>query len=151
MISRVFFDTVIEGLRFQCLLSADGPYIYCVNQRQGVALGNCTSIVNVDTSGSEANGGEWHIAKYRNELRIDISRLSKLGRDTLARELGIPFFEFSSMEESENQFYESEAFSSLCLWAESHPTLFKQYRRCNSYLPGWGDVVSLQTLRLREA
>lgn len=129
--SRTFHEVEIGGLVLKGVLSADGPCI--VAQRQGervggVAMGNACSI-------EEDDDGQWFVAKYGGERRIELAGFGQGDVLRLSREFGIVVGEYSAGWDS--SFYESPAVAGLRRYILSHPRIAEIYADRQQYLPGW--------------
>ena len=153
MAMSTFYETVIGGVTFQGLMSADGPAIALASGRSA-PLGRAISIrfvseerdvaeripasartLEVETL-AEVGEKSWWVVKYRTEPRIDLRGLSDADRRQLAREFGIAIGD-DYEDQREALFFGSPAFRGLSRWVHEHP---KQARNCSSrdsYLSGW--------------
>ncbi len=143
MSARIFYVTVINGRKFEGVLSAGGPSIAC--GIKGVALGTCTSIDQlgpdiesvVDARPVEPNS--WWVTKYHTQPRITLEGMTDLQRRQLADEFGIRVGRDEPITEP---FWDSPAFHALVAWVKRERFAAASFRSSNSYLPGWHEAAS---------
>lgn len=140
---RIFHDVEIEGVRFQCLVSEDGPVVGRVCTRDRFHQGQVHLGVSVlyrlaqrsryDPPGTGAP--TWWACKYGpNEPRINLDGLSEAGVLAFSHEFGIALDRGD--DPSHLLFYVSPAFDALCRWAQAHPRMIRRYRP-SPYLRNW--------------
>jgi len=143
----VFHHVEVEGIHFFGCLNGGWPYI---ERRSKAARGNYEGSVqfgvcsiHLTTFRDKGGPEEWAICKYGpSEPRISLLGLSETGVYKLANEFGIgptgiitrP--SMPSLVGVSDNFYTSQAFLGLILWAMEHPRKIKTYEP-NTYLGDW--------------
>ena len=147
---EVFFDLLIEGVRFRGLCTASGPSIermwdasHTVSVQLGVASISELQGREPIRGRSLVEGQPWSICKYRHQPRISLDGLSQRGIDRLAVEFGMPINAFGRgrhIDEAQS-FYASPAFQALLRWADLHPHMAARASNEGHYLRGWASVL----------
>jgi hypothetical protein len=148
--AHIFYETEIEGAKFEAFMVAEGPYIHMTGRNgytSGTALGvstidHFTPRPHVDLGNGDCLMGKtksgWWIAKYGNQPTVDISCLSEAGRDLLMQRFGI---RSRDTRKNENEvFRQSDAFRALCQWVTDHPRIAQRHLRGQIYLQ-WVEMV----------
>jgi len=146
MQKNAFYQAVVGGIRFDGVLSADGPYI----EAHSVVMNRPAGGVALVVSGlrrflpSEFGRGPgpwgWYIVKYRSEARVLLDGFTAEHVQRMRAEFGLlTTDEQDSHGGAAQAFYESHAWDSLVLWVGKHPRMAQRMSRFDAYLPGWHD------------
>jgi hypothetical protein len=138
-----FFRAEIDGVLFTASMSSTGPFLgrwersgYCL---ESVALEHASIRFSGANRPSPLNGvGGWWIVKHQCQPYIDLNHMTGPGRQELSSLFGLPFFDPCSglpLVDRPVVFLESEAFQSLCDWADRHPRLARSSLFCQAHIP----------------
>lgn len=147
-----FYQAVVGGLRFDGVLSADGPYIEAYSIAGNRPAGGVALVVSGLRRFLPSHFGRgpgpwgWYIVKYTSEARVFLDGFTEEHLDRLRAEFGLlPVDERHQLGGPARAFYESCAWASLVQWVGRHPRVAKRMARYDVYLPGWYDRA--QTVR----
>ncbi len=131
-----FHQAVVGGLRFDSVLSADGPYIIAHNVSWnrpvgGVALvvsGLCRFLPSQFGRGPKPWG--WYIVKYRSEVRVLFDGFNAEHLDRVRAVFGLlPVDEQHLHGGPARAFFGSRAWAGLVHWVGAHPRTAKRMSR----------------------
>ncbi len=141
-----FHQAVVGGLRFDGVLSADGPYITAHNVAEDHPAGGVALVVSglrrFLPSQFDRGPGPWgwYIVKYRSEVRVLLDGFTSEHLDRMVAEFGLlPVDEQHRHGDPARAFYGSRAWAGLVQWVGAHPRTAKRMSRYDAYLPGWYD------------
>ena len=141
-----FHQAVVGGLRFDGVLSADGPYITAQSVIGNRPAGGVALVVSglrrflPSQFGMRPGTWGWYIVKYQSEARVLLDGFTGEHLDRMRAEFGLlPFDEQRQHGGPARAFYESRAWAGLVQWVGKHPQIAKRMSRYDAYLPGWYD------------
>jgi hypothetical protein len=144
----VYFDAVIEGLRFQAFAGQD-PYVARKDTGEWCQLG-VSSIHRASPIGLRNGPMQWMVCKYSaSEGRIDLHQLSDAGRRAFSITFGVPIADPHTQLRELDAFYAARAFDGLVSWAARRPRKFKAEKGISSYVGDWKSVVSARLAELK--
>ncbi len=141
-----FHQAVVGGIRFDGVLSADGPYITACSVAGNWPAGGVALVVSglrqflPSQFGRGPGPWGWYIVKYRSEARVLLDGFTNGHLGRMRAEFGLlPVDEHKRHGGSARAFYESRAWAGLVQWVGKHPRMAKRMSRYDAYLPGWYD------------
>jgi len=143
---NAFHQVVVGGLRFDGVLSADGPYIIAYTVAENRPAGGVALVVSglrrfvPSQFGRGPGPWGWYIVKYRSEARVLLDGFTGEHLDRMRAEFGLlPIDEQHRPGGPARAFYGSHAWAGLVQWVGAHPRTAKRMSRYDAYLPGWYD------------
>ncbi len=143
-----FHQAVVGGIRFDGVLSADGPYIIAHSIAENRPAGGVALVVSGLRRFLPSHFGRgpgpwgWYIVKYTSEARVFLDGFAAEHVDRMGAEFGlIPVDEQQQHGGPARAFYESRAWAGLVQWVGRHPHMAKRMSRHDAYLPGWYDCA----------
>ena len=141
-----FHQAVVGGIRFDGVLSADGPYINACSVVGNWPAGGVALVVSglrqflPSQFGRGPGAWGWYIVKYSSEARVFLDGFTAEHLDCLRAEFGLlPIDEQDRLGGSARAFCKSRAWAGLVQWVNQHPRVAKRMSRYDAYLPGWYD------------
>ena len=141
-----FHQAVVGGIRFDGVLSADGPYIEACSVAGDRPAGGVALVVSglrrflPSRFGLGPGPWGWYIVKYQSEARVLLDGFTTEHLDRMRVEFGLLLVdEHGERGGSAQAFYESRAWAGLVQWVGKHPQIAKRMSRYDAYLPGWHD------------
>ena len=142
----VFHQAVVGGIRFDGVLSADGPYVTASSVAGDRPAGGVALVVSglrrflPSRFGLGPGPWGWYIVKYQSEARVLLDGFSEEHVDRMRVEFGLlPVDEQRRHGGPARTFHESRAWAGLVQWVGKHPQIAKRMSRYDAYLPGWYD------------
>ena len=139
----VFHQAIVGGIRFDGVLSADGPYITACSVAGNQTVGGVALVVSglrrflPSQFGPGPGPWGWYIVKYRSEARVLLDGFTDEHLSHMRVEFGLlPVDGQDKRGGSVRAFYESRAWAGLVQWVGKHPRMAKRMSRYDAYLPG---------------
>jgi hypothetical protein len=142
MHNRIFHQAEINGITFEGIVSADGPYISS-STAGGVALGvSALRHFQPDASGAgRYPPAGWWVVKYYGEARIYLPGFDRAAIREMSHEFGLVLLVDGEEDPTnlirQHYFFTSPAWDSLRQWVMKHPRIAKSMAGYDRYLPGW--------------
>lgn len=156
MRNRVFHQVRLDGINFEGIISADGPYI-ASSTAGGVALGvSALRDFQPDALGSRrALPSGWWVVKYYGEARIFLPGFDHTAIRRLSDEFGLVHLidgqTIPSDRIRQHYFFTSPAWDGLRQWTVKHPRIAKTKAACDAYLPHWHQRAMIEAQALSGA
>ncbi len=142
----VFHHALVGGIRFDGVLSADGPYITACSVAGNRPAGGVALVVSglrrflPSRFGLGPGPWGWYIVKYSSEARVLLDGFTEKHLDGMRSEFGLlPVDKQHPHGGPAQAFYESRAWAGLVQWVGKHPHVAKRMSQYDAYLPGWYD------------
>ena len=146
MQNNTFHQAVVGGIRFDGVLSADGPTIDACSVARNRPAGSVALVVSglrrflPSQFGRGPGPWSWYIVKYGSEARVFLDGFADEHLNRMRAEFGLlPIDEQHQHGGPARAFYESHAWAGLVQWVGKHPHVAKRMSRYDAYLPGWYD------------
>lgn len=148
MSKDAFHKTVVGGIRFEGVLSGDGPYVSAFAAASGQSIGGvalgASSLrrFTPEPIGRRPLPTGWYIVKYTDEARVFLAGFTPQDVERLQAEFGlVPLDGRHDHRTPIRGFYASRAWCGLVRWVGEHPRRTARMSGCDTYLPGWHDLA----------
>lgn len=148
MSKGAFHEAVVGGIRFEGVLSGDGPYVSALAAASGRPIGGVALGVSSlrrftpEQIGRRPVPTGWYIVKYTDEVRVFLAGFALQDVERLRAEFGlVPVDGRHDHRIPVRGFYTSRAWVGLVRWVGEHPRRAARMARFDTYLPGWHDLA----------
>lgn len=154
MSKGAFHEAVVGGIRFEGVLSGDGPYVSALAAASrrpigGVALGvSGLRRFTPEQTGRRPMPSGWYVVKYSDEARVFLAGFAPQDVERLRAEFGlVPVDGGYDHRAPVRSFYASRAWAGLVRWVGEHPRGAAKMSRFDTYLPNWYDLARAALVR----